>query len=102
MKLFPYHMNRRSVVLCEQHVEADAQRPQISQFVEQDGYPIAWPGPLPVLLEAFFIDVNDDRNRRGFPPICGQHVVVKSIMKKVGRGRFDKIQKKKKTEIRIP
>jgi len=52
---------------------------------------IAWPGKLSVLVETFFIDVNDDRNRRGFSLVCGQQEVVKSIMKKVGHGGLDKI-----------
>jgi hypothetical protein len=48
-------------------------------------------------VKAFFIDINDDRNRGGFPPVYGQRVIVKSIMKKVDRGRFEKIQRKKKS-----
>jgi hypothetical protein len=58
------HVDRGPVVICKKNVQAYAQSSQLPELVDQGRNPMAWPGPLSVLPEALFINIDDDGNRR--------------------------------------
>jgi hypothetical protein len=57
---------------------------------------VAWPGPLAVLLQTFFVDIDDDGNARGLTRVAYQQRVVNSIVQEVSEIGFDQTQKKQK------